>query len=88
MKTYLPLGSMVLLKVEEPKEEKTKAGIVLPGSNDSPYAEATVIDAGYDVKLGVEPGQKVLYFKHASPIPLEDGRILINMSALIAVITD
>jgi len=79
-----PLGSRVLLKEVE-TEETTKSGIVLPSNaKEKPYM-AEVIEVGpgekkdgYEIKMQVKKGDRVLYSKYAgTEVKLDDEKYLI-----------
>lgn len=70
-KKLIPLGDRVVVK-QEPAEEKTKSGIVLPETAKEKPAEGTVVavgsgrvlDNGQKVPLEVKIGDKVIYSKY------------------------
>ena len=88
----VPLGDKVVLKQLE-AEEKTKSGIVLPGSAQEKPQEAEVIAVGpggvIDGKEGVmqvAEGDKVIYQKYAGTTVKLDGEeyIVVKQSDIIA----
>jgi chaperonin GroES len=77
-----PLGDRVLIKRLE-AEEKTKSGIVLPGSAQEKPQLAEVIAVGPgtdDVKMEVVPGDKVIISKYSGTEIKMDGEDLIIVS--------
>ena len=70
-KKLSPLGDRVIVK-QDPIEEKTKSGIVLPESAKEKSTEGTVVavgsgrvlDNGQKVALEVKVGDKVIYAKY------------------------
>ena len=70
-KKLKPLGDRVIVK-QEPEEEKTKSGIVLPESAKEKPQEGTVIavgegrvlDSGQKVPVAVKVGDKIIYSKY------------------------
>jgi chaperonin GroES len=77
-----PLGDRVLIKRLE-AEEKTKSGIVLPGSaQEQPQmAEVVAVGPGTDeVKMEVKKGDKVVFSKYAGTEIKVDGEDMIIMS--------
>lgn len=92
--TIRPLGSRVLLKSIE-AEEKTKGGIVLPGTAKEKPVIAEVISCGpgevIDGKkeeIGVKVGDKVLYSKYAGTEVKIDNEeyLIVKNSDILAVI--
>ena len=88
----VPLGDKVVLKQLE-AEEKTKSGIVLPGSAQEKPQEAEVIAVGpggvidgKEVVMQVAEGDKVIYQKHAGTTVKLDGEeyIVVKQSDIIA----
>ena len=62
-----PLGAKVVIK-EMVAEEKTASGIVLPGSAQEKPQMAEVLAVGpgtSEVKMELEPGDKVIFSKYA-----------------------
>jgi len=77
-----PLGDRVLIKRLE-AEEKTKSGIVLPGSAQEKPQMAEVLAVGpgtADVKMEVKAGDKVIFSKYAGTDIKMDGEDVIIMS--------
>ena len=69
--TLVPLGDRVVLKQVE-AEETTASGIVLPGQAQEKPPQAEVIAVGpggivngKEVKMEVEVGNTVIYYKYA-----------------------
>lgn len=88
----VPLGDKVVLKQLE-AEEKTKSGIVLPGSAQEKPQEAEVIAVGpggvidgKEVVMQVAEGDKVIYQKYAGTTVKLDGEeyIVVKQSDIIA----
>lgn len=80
--TVKPLGDRVLIKRLE-AEEKTKSGIVLPGSAQEKPQMAQVVAVGpgtEEVKMEVKEGDKVIFSKYAGNEIKVDGEELILMS--------
>ena len=85
-----PLGDRVLIKRLE-AEEKTKSGIVLPGSAQEKPQMAEVLAVGpgtAEVTMEVKAGDKVIYSKYAgTEVKLEDEKfIIVKQSDILAVI--
>lgn len=92
-----PLGDRVVLKPKE-AEDKTKSGIILTGSKEKPQ-EAEVIAVGpggivdgKEVKMEVQPGQRVIYSKYAGT-EVKTGEddeelIICKQSDILAVVED
>jgi len=77
-----PLGDRVLIRRLE-AEEKTKSGIVLPGSAQEKPQMAEVIAVGPgtdDVKMEVSVGDKVIISKYSGTDIKMDGEDLIIVS--------
>jgi len=77
-----PLGDRVLIKRLE-AEEKTKSGIVLPGSAQEKPQMAEVLAVGpgtAEVKMEVKAGDKVIFSKYAGTDIKMDGEDVIIMS--------
>ena len=80
--TIKPLGDRVLIKRLE-AEEKTKSGIVLPGSAQEQPQMAEVLAVGpgtEEVKMEVKAGDKVIFSKYAGTEIKLDGEDVILMS--------
>lgn len=80
--TVKPLGDRVLIKRLD-AEEKTKSGIVLPGSAQEKPQMALVVAVGPgtdEVKMEVKEGDKVIFSKYAGNEIKVDGEDLILMS--------
>ena len=85
-----PLGDRVLIKRLE-AEEKTKSGIVLPGSaQEQPQmAEVVAVGPGTDeVKMEVKKGDQVIFSKYAGTEVKLDGEdlILVSQKDILAVV--
>ena len=77
-----PLGDRVLIKRLE-AEEKTKSGIVLPGSAQEKPQMAEVLAVGpgtSEVTMEVKAGDKVIFSKYAGTDIKMDGEDVIIMS--------
>ncbi|MFH1513562.1 MAG: co-chaperone GroES [Bacillota bacterium] len=89
-----PLGDRVVIKNLE-TEETTKSGILLTGSAKEKPQMAEVIAVGpggmvdgKEVKMIVEPGQKVIYSKYAgTEVKLDNEEIIIvRQSDILATV--
>jgi chaperonin GroES len=89
-----PLGDKIVLKQLE-AEEKTKSGIVLPGTAKEKPQEAEVVAVGpggvvdgKDVVMQVEVGQKVIYSKYSgTDVKLGDDEfVIVKQSDILAVV--
>ena len=89
-----PLGDRVVLKPVE-MEEKTKGGIVLPGTAKEKPQMAEVVAVGpgglvdgKEVKMNVKVNDKVIYSKYAGTEVKIDGQdiILVRQSDILAVV--
>ncbi|NLJ57703.1 MAG: co-chaperone GroES [Tissierellia bacterium] len=91
--TVKPLGERIVIKMTE-VEEKTKSGIVLPGSaKEKPQiAEVLAIGSGITAdekkKDEIKVGDKVIYSKFAGTEVKIDGEelIIIKLADVLAVI--
>ena len=92
----IPLGDKVVVKQLE-AIETTKSGIVLTGNAKEKPQEAEVIAVGpggiidgKEVKMEVEPGQKVMYSKYAGTEVKLDGEqyIIMKQSDILAIVED
>jgi len=88
-----PLGDRVLIKRLE-AEEKTKSGIVLPGTAKEQPQMAEVIAVGpggvvdgKEVKMEVKPGDQVIFSKYAGTDIKVDGEeyILLSQKDILAI---
>lgn len=85
-----PLGDRVLIKPI--KEEEVKGGIVLPETAEKErkeQGEVVSVGAGEDVqKLGVKPGDKILFGKYSGEeVTIDDeDYIFLNHDGVLAVI--
>lgn len=88
-----PLGERVVIKMVE-AEEKTKSGIVLPGSAKEKPQMAEVLAVGAGItsdekkKDEIKVGDKVIFSKFAGTEVKLDGEelIIIKLSDILAVI--
>jgi len=94
IKNIKPLGDRVLIKMVE-SEEKTKGGIVLPGSAKEKPQEAVVIAAGpgtvvdgKEVKMEVKAGDKVLISKYSgTEVKIESQEYtILKQSDILAIV--
>jgi len=91
--TVKPLGERVVIKMIE-AEEKTKSGIVLPGSAKEKPQVAEVLAVGAGItndekkKYEIKVGDKVIYSKFAGTEVKIDGEelIIIKLADVLAVI--
>ena len=92
--TIKPLLDRVVLKVEE-AEEKTKSGIILAGSAKEQPQMAEVIEVGpggmvdgKEVKMEVEPGNKVIFAKYAgTEVKVDEVEyIILSQKDILAVV--
>lgn len=86
----VPLGDKVVLK-QLVAEEKTKSGIVLPGQSQEKPQQAEVVAVGpgtEDVKMGVKPGDLVIYAKYAGTEVKLDGEefVIVKMNDIHAIV--
>ncbi len=90
-----PLGDRVVLKELE-SEEQTKSGIILPGSSVEKPQEALVVAVGpggfvdgYEVKMEINIGDKVIYTKYAgTDVKLDnENYIIVKQSDILAIVT-
>ena len=84
-----PLGDRVLIKRLE-AEEKTKSGIVLPGSAQEKPQLAEVIAVGPgtdDVKMEVKKGDQVIISKYSGTEIKMDGEdyIIVSQKDILAI---
>ncbi|MBP2027944.1 chaperonin GroES [Acetoanaerobium pronyense] len=89
-----PLGDRVVIKMME-AEEKTKSGIVLPGSAKESPQMAEVIEVGpggmvegKEVKMEIKTGDKVIFSKYAGTEVKLDGQeyTILKQSDILAVV--
>lgn len=89
-----PLGDRVVLKQLE-AEEKTKSGIVLPGSAKEKPQEAEVVAVGpggvidgKEIKMEVAVGNKVIYSKYSGTEVKIDKEeyIIVKQSDILAIV--
>ena len=92
----VPLSDRVVLKEVE-AEEKTASGIILTGDAKEKPQQAEVIAVGpggvvdgKEIKMTVEPGQKVIYSKYAGKeVKLGDDQyIVVRQNDILAVVED
>jgi len=89
-----PLCDRVVLRQLE-AEEKTKSGIVLPGTAKEKPQEAEVVAVGpggvvdgKEIKMEVKPGDKVIYSKYAgTEVKLQDEEfIIVKQNDILAIV--
>ena len=89
-----PLGDRVVIKRLE-AEEKTKSGIVLPGSAKEQPQMAEVVEVGpggvvdgKEIKMELKVGDKVLFSKYAGTEVKLDGQefTILRQSDILAVV--
>ena len=89
-----PLADRVVIKMVE-AEEKTKSGIVLPGSAKEQPQMAEVVEVGpggvvdgKEIKMELKVGDKVLFSKYAGTEVKLDGQefTILRQSDIIAVV--
>lgn len=85
-----PLGSRVLITLEEAKN-KTTSGIYLPQSAQEKTQLGEVVAVGEgtkDVKIEVKVGQKVMYDKYSGTSFSDDGKdyLLVKYEDILAII--
>ncbi len=90
----VPLGDRVVLK-QLVAEEKTKSGIVLPGTAQEKPQQAEVVEVGpggvidgKEVKMQVSVGDQVIYSKYAgTDVKLNDEEyIIVKQSDILAIV--
>lgn len=89
-----PLADRVVIKMVE-AEEKTKSGIVLPGSAKEQPQMAEVVEVGpggvvdgKEIKMELKIGDKVLFSKYAGTEVKLDGQefTILRQSDILAVV--
>ena len=89
-----PLGDRVVIKQLE-AEEKTKSGIVLPGTAKEKPQEAVVVAVGpggvvdgKEIKMEVKVDDKVIYSKYAgTEVKMnEEELIIVKQSDILAIV--
>jgi len=89
-----PLGDRVVIKQLE-AEEKTKSGIVLPGSAKEKPQEAEIVAVGpggmvdgKEVTMHVKAGDRVIYSKYAgTEVKVENAEyIIVRQSDILAIV--
>ena len=89
-----PLADRVVIKMVE-AEEKTKSGIVLPGSAKEQPQMAEVVEVGTggvvdgkEIKMELKVGDKVLFSKYAGTEVKLDGQefTILRQSDILAVV--
>jgi len=89
-----PLGDRVVIKKVEP-EEKTKSGIVLPGSAKEQPQMAEVLEVGpggmvegKEVTMEVKKGDRVIFSKYAGTEVKFDGEeyTILKQSEILAIV--
>ena len=90
----VPLADRVVLKQLD-AEEKTKSGIVLPGSAQEKPQQAEVVAVGpggvvdgKEVKMEVKKGDQVIYSRYAGTDVKLDGDefVIVRQSDILAVV--
>ena len=90
----VPLGDRVVLK-QLVAEEKTKSGIVLPGTAQEKPQQAEVVEVGpggvidgKEVKMQVSVGDQVIYSKYAgTDVKLNDEEyIIVKQNDILAIV--
>ena len=90
----VPLADRVVLKQLD-AEEKTKSGIVLPGSAQEKPQQAEVVAVGpggvvdgKEVKMEVKKGDQVIYSRYAGTDVKLDGEefVIVRQSDILAVV--
>lgn len=89
-----PLGDRVVIKQLE-AEEKTKSGIVLPGTAKEKPQEAEVVAVGpggvidgKEIRMEVAVGNKVIYSKYSgTEVKIDDVEyIIVKQSDILAIV--
>ena len=85
-----PLGERVLLKMEKPREERTKSGIYLPKSEDD-KKEGIVVEFGnFERKetFSLKIGDKVLYkgYNHEDVEIENEKYVIVELNDIVAKI--
>jgi chaperonin GroES len=89
-----PLGDRVVIKQLE-AEEKTKSGIILPGSAKEKPQQAEVVAVGpggvidgKEIKMEVKVGDKVIYSKYAgTEVKIEEDEfIIVKQNDILAIV--
>jgi len=89
-----PLGDRVVIKQLE-AEEKTKSGIVLPGTAKEKPQEAEILAVGpggvidgKEIKMEVKVGDRVIYSKYAgTEVKISDEEyIIVKQSDILAIV--
>jgi chaperonin GroES len=89
-----PLGDRVVIK-QLNAEEKSKGGVILPGTAKEKPQEAEVVSVGpggvvdgKEIKMEVKPGDRVIYSKYAgTDIKLHDEEfIIVKQGDILAVV--
>lgn len=89
-----PLGDRVVIKKVEP-EEKTKSGIVLPGSAKEQPQMAEVLEVGpggmvegKEVTMELKKGDRVIFSKYAGTEVKFDGEeyTILKQSEILAIV--
>ena len=86
----VPLGDRVVLKPLV-AEERTKSGIVLPGTEKEKPQQAEVVAVGpgtEKVKMEVKEGDKVIYSKYSGTEVKadEENLIIVSQADILAII--
>lgn len=89
-----PLGDRVVIK-QLNAEEKSKGGVILPGTAKEKPQEAEVVSVGpggvvdgKEIKMEVKPGDRVIYSKYAgTEVKLDDEEyIIVRQNDILAVV--
>ena len=93
-KKLVPIGDRIVVK-QEPEEEKTKSGIVLPDTAKEKPQEGTVIavgpgrvlDNGQRAPMEIKVGNKVIYSKYGGTEVKIEGEdyIILNERDVLAI---
>lgn len=85
--TVQPIGSRVLIKVEE-AETQTASGLYIPDTAQEKTQKGSVVAIGTDDEIVVKPGQKVMYDKYAGSSLKIDGaeHLIVKNDDIIAIV--
>jgi co-chaperonin GroES (HSP10) len=84
MKVVRTLNKHVLVETIAQKEETTSGGIVLPGSTRTAAKQGRILSAANG--LEVQPGDVVLYNRHAHTTDVGSGLELLKAEDILAVL--
>jgi len=87
-----PIGERVLIRIEKPKEEKTKSGIYLPKSNEE-KKQGIIEEVGVSKdgkSLPINKGDKILYSGYGyEEIEIENEKyVIVDFKDIIAKLED